>query len=165
MNKLIMIAMALTLTGCGTFGRFIEPRPIPEPEIVTVIKKEPIRIYQPQPTPPIEMLDVNWFVITEENLDEQVEHIENMLGGQFVVFALTPDGYEKMAENLQEIRRYIRQQKELLVYYREATTGGETAEEWLEINNEENNINTGENGSSEEGDGQADTPSDSQGQN
>lgn len=152
--------MALTLTGCGTFGRFIEPRPIPEPEIVTVIKKEPIRIYQPQPTPPIEMLDVNWFVITEENLDEQVENIENMLGGQFVVFALTPDGYEKMAENLQEIRRYIRQQKELLVYYREATTGGETAEEWLEINDEENSETTKEPEPREESNGQTPSPSD-----
>jgi len=52
------------------------------------------------------------------------------------VFALTPDGYEKMAENFQEVRRYVRQQKELILYYREATTESEgtTAEEWLENN-------------------------------
>lgn len=59
-----------------------------------------------------------------------------MLDGQFVVFALTPDGYEKMAENFQEVRRYVRQQKELIIYYREATTESEgtTAEEWQKNN-------------------------------
>jgi hypothetical protein len=52
------------------------------------------------------------------------------------VFALTPDGYEKMAENFQEVRRYVRQQKELILYYREATTEteGTTAEDWLQNN-------------------------------
>jgi hypothetical protein len=39
-----------------------------------------------------------------------------------------------MAENFQEVRRYVLQQKELIIYYREATTQSEgtTAEEWLE---------------------------------
>jgi hypothetical protein len=53
-----------------------------------------------------------------------------------VVFALTPDGYEKMAENFQEVRRYIRQQKELIIYYRNATSESEgtSAEDWAEKN-------------------------------
>ena len=81
---------------------------------------------------------MNFFVITEENLQEKVVEIEKLLDGQFVVFALTPDGYEKMAENFQEVRRYVRQQKELIIYYREATseTEGTTAEDWLENNTE-----------------------------
>lgn len=108
----------------------------PEPQIITVTEKVPLRIYQPPLPQEIDLLDVNFFVITEENLDEQVKIIEKMLDGQFVVFALTPDGYEKMAENFQEVRRYVRQQKELILYYREATTESEgtTAEEWLDNN-------------------------------
>jgi hypothetical protein len=41
-----------------------------------------------------------------------------------------------MAENFQEVRRYVRQQKELIIYYREATTESEgtTAEEWQKNN-------------------------------
>lgn len=98
----------------------------------------PLRIYQPPVPAEIDLLDVNFFIITEENLEEQVAKIEKMLDGQFVVFALTPDGYEKMAENLQEIRRFIRQQTELIIYYREATTESEgtTAEDWLKKNEE-----------------------------
>lgn len=103
---------------------------------MTVIQKEPIRIFQPTLPAEIDLLDVNFFVITEENLDDQIKTIEKLLDGNFVVFALTPDGYEKMAENFQEVRRYVRQQKELIIYYREATTEsvGTTAEEWLEHN-------------------------------
>ena len=38
-----------------------------------------------------------------------------------MVMALTPVGYESMAHNLQEMRRFIRQQKEIILYYRVAT--------------------------------------------
>lgn len=88
----------------------------------------------------IDLLNVNFFVITEENLQEKIQEIEKILDGQFVVFALTPDGYEKMSENFQEVRRYVLQQKELILYYRQATTESEgtTAEDWLK-NNSENN--------------------------
>jgi len=112
----------------------------PEPQIVTVTEKVPLRIYQPPLPAEIDLLNVNFFVITEENLQEKIKEIEKILDGNFVVFALTPDGYEKMAENFQEVRRYVRQQKELIIYYREATTEteGTTAEDWLE-NNLENN--------------------------
>ena len=48
--------------------------------------------------------------------------------------ALTPKGYENMAYNLQEIRRFIRQQKEIILYYRKATNASDEAEEWLEKN-------------------------------
>ena len=136
-NLWILIA-PLLLTGCNLMPRLEwGPKPPPpEPQIVTVTEKVPLRIYQPPLPAQIDLLDVNFFVITEENLDEQVKIIEKMLDGQFVVFALTPDGYEKMSENFQEVRRYVMQQKELIIYYREATTESEgtTAEEWLSNN-------------------------------
>ena len=108
----------------------------PEPKIITVTEKVPLRIYQPPLPQEIDLLNVNFFVITEENYEDKKKEIEKILDGNFVVFALTPDGYEKMAENFQEVRRYVRQQKELILYYREATTEteGTTAEEWLEHN-------------------------------
>ena len=108
----------------------------PEPQIVTVTEKVPLRIYQPPLPQEIDLLNVNFFVITEENLEDKFKEIEKMLDGQFVVFALTPDGFEKMAENFQEVRRYVLQQKELIIYYREATTESEgtTTKEWAEKN-------------------------------
>ena len=43
-----------------------------------------------------------------------------------------------MAYNLQEIKRYLNQQKEIILYYREATGGFEndSKEDWLEKNQE-----------------------------
>ena len=82
------------------------------------------------------MQDVTWFVITKENYKEAVQKVEELTAGEFVVIALTPTGYESMAYNLQEIRRFIRQQKEIILYYRAATDAADEADEWLEKNAE-----------------------------
>ena len=123
----------MTLTGCQLFQK--QPIEV-EPEIIIKTEYEPLRIYQPPLPAEIDLLDVNWVVVTEENFEEKLAEVEKMLDGDFVIFALTPQGYEKMAENLQEIRRYIRQQTELIIYYRNATTESEgtTAEDWLKEN-------------------------------
>ena len=39
-------------------------------------------------------------------------------GGQIVFVAMSIADYELMAYNMQEIKRYINQQKEIIVYYR-----------------------------------------------
>lgn len=67
------------------------------------------------------------------NLQRKIAEVEAMLDGPFVILAITPDGYEKMAANLQEIKRYINQQKEIIFYYREATKP-KGKEGWLEEN-------------------------------
>ena len=138
MKNAIPLILALSLvSGCSWMPSIEwgdDPEIIPpEPQIVTVTEKVPLRIYQPPLPQEIDLLNVNFFVITEENYDEKKKEIEKILDGNFVVFALTPDGYEKMAENFQEVRRYVRQQKELILYYREATSESEgtTAEDWL----------------------------------
>ena len=48
---------------------------------------------------------------------------------------MTPVGYEKMSANLQDIKRYINQQKDIIYYYREATAP-KGIEGWLEENKE-----------------------------
>ena len=70
------------------------------------------------------------------NIDEKIYQVEKELGGDFVIMAITPKGYENMAYNLQEIKRYINQQKEIILYYREATAvdKGDDAEDWTEKN-------------------------------
>jgi len=72
------------------------------------------------------------------NLEQKIAEIEKELGGDFVVLAITPKGYENMAANLQDIKRYIKQQKEIILYYREATGANENddKEDWLKKNEE-----------------------------
>lgn len=67
------------------------------------------------------------------NMAEKIYEIEQQTGSEFVVFAITPQTYENMAYNLQEIRRYMRQQKEIILYYREATKPKDR-NGWLEEN-------------------------------
>jgi len=69
------------------------------------------------------------------NLQQKIAEIETMLDGDFVVLAVTPEGYERIAANLQEIKRYINQQKEIIYYYREATAP-KGKDGWLEENAE-----------------------------
>lgn len=72
------------------------------------------------------------------NIDQKIAEIESRIGGDFVMMGITVKGYENMAYNLQEIKRYINQQKEIVLYYREATGANDNddKEDWLEKNSE-----------------------------
>lgn len=115
-TSFLMIAF---LSGCSFLKS--DPLPTPEPIIKTVTEYKTLEIYQPQLPKRIDLQDVEFFVVTEKNLEEQIERISKMQDGTFVIFGLTPQDYENMAYNLQELRRYIRQQKEIIIYYRDAT--------------------------------------------
>ena len=59
--------------------------------------------------------------ISNANSSLQIRINKITQDGNFVIFGMTPQDYENMAYNLQELRRYIRQQKEIIIYYRDAT--------------------------------------------
>lgn len=135
MNKMIkLISIALISTSLAGCALFSGSRPDPAPPVETVTQRIPQEIYQPPLPNPVRLEDIRWFVITADNLDAQIARIENLQDGDFVVFAVTPRDYENMAGNLQELRRYVRQQREIIEYYREATRGSDSMEEWLERN-------------------------------
>ena len=81
------------------------------------------------------LTDGNGVIQVCGNLEQKIVEVEIMLDGDFVIFAMTPVGYEKMSANLQEIKRYIGQQKDIIYYYREATAP-KGKEGWLEENKE-----------------------------
>ena len=68
-----------------------------------------------------QLTDGNGVIEVCGNLQQKIAEVELMLDGDFVIFAMTPVGYEKMSANLQDIKRYINQQKDIIYYYREAT--------------------------------------------
>jgi hypothetical protein len=131
MNKLLLLVLILTLPACG----FLQRQPVvrtPEP-VKVITETVQLEIYQPPLPPEIRLDDVQWFVLTEDNLEDKVADVKRFTGADFVVFGMTPQSYENMAYNLQEIRRYIRQQTEIIKYYREATQPRGT-QGWLEQN-------------------------------
>lgn len=136
MKRTTLIASVLTIalsSGCSSIPTLDFT---PPPPVKVITEEIPIEIYQPPLPQQIQLQDVTWFVITKDNWEESVAKVEELLGGDFVVFGITPLDYESMAYNLQEMRRFIRQQKEIILYYREATEVADEKEEWLEKNEE-----------------------------
>ena len=76
----------------------------------------------------IDLKEVRWLTITPENYTEQFKIIEEQ-EGELVYLAMTVPDYEVMAYNMQELKRYITELKDVVVYYRMVTTKeGETNE-------------------------------------
>lgn len=130
----MVIALLFLLQGCG-FLRPATPEPLPLPPVKVITETVQLEIYQPPLPPEIQLDDVQWFVLTESNLQDKIREVKSFTGADFVVFGMTPQSYENMAYNFQEMRRYIRQQTEIIKYYREATKP-KGLEGWLEENEE-----------------------------
>jgi hypothetical protein len=86
-----------------------------------ITEQVPLEIYQPPLPNPVQLRDVYWFVITEDNLEEKMDQIRKIQDADAVVFAITPADYENMTWNIQELRRIIKQQKQLIIYYQDST--------------------------------------------
>lgn len=135
MRILYSLLLILTVAGCSSFTPKL---PEPEVRIKTVTEFRTLDIYQPPLPKEIGLQDVEFFVVTEKNFEEQVKRLQKIQDGTYVLFGLTPQDYENMAYNLQELRRYIRQQKEIIIYYRKATQSdeGTDSQDWIERNQE-----------------------------
>lgn len=190
----IIAVLFLGLSACSTMQQPYQPLP----PVKVITEEVSLEIYQPPLPQAIQMLDVEWKVLTNTpckpatgenknpkyyttekymseqytkedgttstravrdaegkripreplvdedgevimvcgNLEQKIAEVEKMIGGEFVVMAITPKGYENMAANLQDIKRFIKQQKEIILYYREATGANKNddKEDWLEKN-------------------------------
>lgn len=61
---------------------------------------------------------VNWIVLNKDNAIEKLAELEKTQG-IVAVFAVTPKGYENLSLNSAELRRYIKQQKAIIVAMRQ----------------------------------------------
>ena len=109
-KKILLLSAILISTGCS----LLAPKVIPV-EIRTVEVKIPIV----HPTLPraIDLKEPYFYVVSDKNMDTFIAEMEK-LNGTVVFTAMTIDDYELMAYNMQEIKRYIGQLKEVVVYYR-----------------------------------------------
>lgn len=67
---------------------------------------------------------VDWYIITEQNLEEKLAEIEASTGN-VVLFVITPKGYENLAMGIAELRRYVKDQQAIIGYYEEALVPNE----------------------------------------
>lgn len=112
MNKLIICLMGLILLLSSCSWK-------PEKEIVTVEKVITPTIAVAQKVKSINMLDVDVVVITEKNLPEVIKKVKAGMG-EFVIYGLNPQSFKNLAINFEQIKRYIEQQREIILYYEKA---------------------------------------------
>ena len=114
MKKLVLflVHLVILLSSCSSK---------PEKEIVTVetIVKPTIAIAQ-RPRP-VEFDELKVKVITEANVQEVIQEMKDNQG-QFLVYALDPVTFKNLAIGIEEIKRYIEQQNDIIVYYEKAVT-------------------------------------------
>ena len=70
--------------------------------------------------------DVKIYVVSKENYDEFVKDFEAKNGGDAYI-AISVKDYENLSLNFAELRRYIEQQKQIILYYEEAVKPEEEA--------------------------------------
>ena len=64
----------------------------------------------------VKMLPVKFYVVTEKNYEEFKKKFKKE-NGEFVFYAMSVPSYENLALDMAELRRYIEQQKEIIIYY------------------------------------------------
>ena len=66
------------------------------------------------------MNDIYFYVVTEENFEEFKKRFVKENGDPLVGYVLSVRDYETLAINMAEIKRYIEQQKHIIIYYEKA---------------------------------------------
>ena len=149
--KTIAIAfLVLTISGCSLLQQ--APR-----EVEVITKPIKLQITQPTLPRPIDLKEPKWYVVSDAKiiesclkdpetkkpdcklgredlypegytyLDKFLDDIKKKHGGDVVFVAMSVEDYEMMSYNTQEIKRYINQLGEVIVYYRNVTINDDQA--------------------------------------
>ena len=110
---LVIVLSFLFLTGC--VGR------PPEPEIKTVVKVEKTTVPVVSRPKPLQLVDTRVRVVTSDTLETFLADYKQQYG-ELAFVVLSMKDYENLALNIADLRRYINQQTEIIVYYEEAVS-------------------------------------------
>ena len=123
MTLSLLLTTSLLISGCsGIWSK-------PEKEVVvqTKILEKNIPI-MPRPKG-VKLHDVKIYVVSpSENFEEFKKEFEAKNGGDSYV-AISIKDYENLSDNFAELRRYIEQQKAIIVYYEKAVKPKEKEKE------------------------------------
>jgi uncharacterized protein (DUF1499 family) len=92
---------------------------MPEPKVVTVTNT--VKTVVPTVPRPkgVQLNDIKIYVVSKSNYEEFVKEFEAKNGGDAYI-AISIKDYENLSLNFAELRRYIEQQQQIIVYYEEA---------------------------------------------
>lgn len=113
-KTLVVLAIILSLTGCSLMSQ-------PEPKVQVVTKVEKTTVPTVSRPKPIQLTDTRIYVVNKDNLESFIKEFTET-NGDLAFVALSIKDYENLALNIGELRRYINQQTEIIVYYEEAVS-------------------------------------------
>ena len=116
----LLIPALLLSSGCSSWRSVL---PV-EVKTVEVERKIPI---QNRPSP-VRLNNIHFYVVTEQNF-EKFKNKFIKENGDLVGYVLSVRDYETLALNMAEIKRYLQQQKEIIIYYEKAVTPNQKKEE------------------------------------
>src|SRR6056300_1101323 len=117
---MILSLSLLFLQGCALLT--------PEPKIVTVTNTVKTTVPVVAHPKPVQLNDIKIYVVSpEENYEECIKKFESKNGGDAYI-AISVKDYETLSLNFAELRRYIEQQKQIILYYEEAVTPKEKSD-------------------------------------
>ena len=116
----LLIPSLLLSSGCSSWRSVL---PV-EVKTVEVERKIPI---QNRPSP-VRLNNIHFYVVTEQNF-EKFKNKFIKENGDLVGYVLSVRDYETLALNMAEIKRYLQQQKEIIIYYEKAVTPNQKKEE------------------------------------
>lgn len=123
--KLLRASLFLLLLSSFTACSLLKPEEVVVTQVEYVDRVIPL---QPRPKP-VTLYDIEFYAVTEENLDEFLERFEKE-NGDVVFFAISVPDYENIALNMGELRRFIQSQSAVILYYEEnANPNKEESEE------------------------------------
>ena len=111
LRKLLLISsLSLLISGCSIFTK-------------TEYVEVPVEVYRninivERPNP-VSLNGVRFYVVTEDNFEEFKERFKND-HGSLVFYAISVLDYENIALNVAELKRYIEQQKNIIIYYEDS---------------------------------------------
>jgi|TARA_R110002124_G_scaffold283924_1_gene460521 hypothetical protein len=119
--KLLVLSSILLLSGCSTLGGLFNKSPavpvVAPVEIVTIT--EPAPMYHPPLPEGLTPAEIEWIVLNPSIMREYIENYDAGNAPAVAYYGLTSQAYENLANNLADIRRYIRQNLNIIQYYRD----------------------------------------------
>ena len=111
LKVLSLLPLCLIISNCSSWPK------LKQIEIKTV---QVDRVIPTQNRPrPLNMNNIKFYVVTSENFEDFKKRYEKD-NGIFLFYALSVRDYETLAINMAEIKRYIEQQKQIIIYYEKA---------------------------------------------
>ena len=110
-SLVLLLPLLLLSSGCSSWREVL---PV-EVKTVEVERKIPT---QNRPRP-VKLDDVHFYVVSADNFDNFKKRFEKE-NGDLVFYALSVRDYETIAYNMAELKRFIDQQQQIIIYYEEA---------------------------------------------